>query len=59
MAYKFKKILKFSVIGLAVLLFLLVVYLIKCAMGINLFPHFSLGIWAWFKPWVQNIFPHA
>lgn len=28
---------------------LLVLYLIKSAMGINIFPHFSLGIWGWFK----------
>ena len=31
------------------LLGLLTLYLIKSAMGINLFPHFSLGIWSWFK----------
>ncbi len=28
---------------------LLVLYLIKSAMGINIFEHFSLGIWGWFK----------
>ncbi len=28
---------------------LLVIYLIKSAMGIDLFPGFSLGIWGWFK----------
>jgi hypothetical protein len=28
---------------------LLILYLIKSAMGIDLFPHFSLGIWTWFK----------
>ncbi|WP_245601072.1 3-phosphoshikimate 1-carboxyvinyltransferase [Marinobacterium jannaschii] len=28
---------------------LLVLYLIKSAMGIDLFPGFSLGIWGWFK----------
>lgn len=28
---------------------LLMLYLIKSAMGINIFPHFSLGIWDWFK----------
>lgn len=28
---------------------LLLLYLIKSAMGIDLFPNFSLGIWSWFK----------
>lgn len=28
---------------------LLVLYLIKSALGIDLFPNFSLGIWSWFK----------
>jgi hypothetical protein len=28
---------------------LLVLYLIKSALGINLFKNFSLGIWDWFK----------
>jgi hypothetical protein len=28
---------------------LLVLYLIKSALGIDLFPGFSLGIWSWFK----------
>lgn len=28
---------------------LLVIYLIKSAMGIDVFPNFSLGIWGWFK----------
>lgn len=28
---------------------LLVIYLIKSAMGIDIFPNFSLGIWTWFK----------
>ncbi len=32
---------------------LLVLYLIKSALGINLFEDFSLGIWSWFK---QNVF---
>ncbi|BBB25465.1 hypothetical protein [Amphritea japonica] len=31
------------------LLGLLVLYLIKSAAGIDLFPGFSLGIWGWFK----------
>lgn len=28
---------------------LLILYLIKSALGIDLFPNFSLGIWGWFK----------
>ncbi|MCP4990414.1 MAG: 3-phosphoshikimate 1-carboxyvinyltransferase [Colwellia sp.] len=28
---------------------LLVLYLIKSALGIDIFPNFSLGIWSWFK----------
>ena len=32
-----------------VLLGLLVLYLVKSALGIDLFPNFSLGIWGWFK----------
>ena len=31
------------------LLGLLLLYLLKSAIGIDLFPNFSLGIWAWFK----------
>lgn len=31
------------------LLGLLLLYLLKSAMGIDLFPGFSLGIWTWFK----------
>jgi hypothetical protein len=42
-----------SVLGLGVmfciLLGLLVLYLIKSALGIDLFANFSLGIWSWFK----------
>ncbi|MBB3102346.1 3-phosphoshikimate 1-carboxyvinyltransferase [Azomonas macrocytogenes] len=33
----------------SVLIGLLTLYLIKSALGINLFPNFSLGIWDWFK----------
>jgi hypothetical protein len=36
-------------IGLSTLFGLLVLYLIKSALGINLFKGFSLGIWDWFK----------
>ncbi len=46
---------RLSVVGKALLLTiallfaLLVVYLLKSAAGIDLFPGFSLGIWGWFK----------
>ncbi|WED20603.1 hypothetical protein L3Q72_08045 [Vibrio sp. JC009] len=33
----------------AVLCVLLILYLLKSAAGIDLFPGFSLGIWTWFK----------
>lgn len=36
-------------IGVSTLFGLLVLYLIKSALGINLFKGFSLGIWDWFK----------
>lgn len=36
-------------IGFSTLFGLLVLYLIKSALGINLFKGFSLGIWDWFK----------
>jgi hypothetical protein len=26
-----------------------ILYLLKSALGINLFPGFSLGLWDWFK----------
>lgn len=33
----------------SVLCGLLVLYLVKSALGIDLFPHYSLGLWGWFK----------
>lgn len=39
----------FTVLGLA----LLALYLIKSALGIDLFEDFSLGIWDWFKGLMQ------
>jgi len=36
-------------LSFSVLLGLLVLYLIKSALGIDLIPGFSLGIWGWFK----------
>lgn len=35
-----------SVVSTSVILFL---YLIKSALGINIFEHFSFGVWDWFK----------
>ncbi len=35
------------------LLGLLVLYLIKSAAGIDIFPNFSFGIWDYFKDWIQ------
>lgn len=34
---------------IAILTVLLCLYLIKSALGIDIFPGFSLGIWGWFK----------
>ncbi|MDG6100061.1 3-phosphoshikimate 1-carboxyvinyltransferase [Alteromonas sp. ZYF713] len=39
-------------ITVSTLMGLLILYLIKSALGINIFEHFSLGIWGWFK---QNV----
>jgi hypothetical protein len=36
-------------LSFCVLLGLLVLYLIKSAAGIDIFPNFSLGIWSWFR----------
>jgi hypothetical protein len=38
----------------SVMLGLLVLYLVKSALGIDIFPNFSLGIWGWFKTKVFN-----
>jgi hypothetical protein len=38
-----------SVTALVILFILLVLYLLKSAAGVDLFPGFSLGIWTWFK----------
>lgn len=40
---------KALLLTIALLFVLLVVYLLKSAAGIDLFPGFSLGIWGWFK----------
>jgi len=39
----------FLFITISTLFGLLFLYLVKSAMGIDLFPNFSLGIWDWFK----------
>ena len=41
-------------LSFSALLGLVVLYLIKSAMGIDLFPNFSLGIWSWFKENILN-----
>ena len=38
-----------AVTTISILVVLLVLYLLKSAAGIDLFPGFSLGIWSWFK----------
>ena len=38
-----------SVTALAILFILLVLYLLKSAAGVDVFPNFSLGVWTWFK----------
>lgn len=48
-AYYLKVLFGFVFILGCTLLGLLVLYLVKSAMGIDLFPGFSLGIWGWFK----------
>lgn len=44
-----KSLLLTTFIGFSTLLGLLVLYLLKSAAGIDIFPGFSLGIWGWFK----------
>jgi hypothetical protein len=39
----------FVVLSISTLLGILVLYLAKSAMGIDLIPGFSFGIWGWFK----------
>ncbi|WP_019613750.1 hypothetical protein [Psychromonas ossibalaenae] len=42
-------------LSLCALLGILVLYLIKSAMGINIFPNYSFGVWDWFK----GVFLHS
>ena len=44
-----KTLVTFLFLGFSTLMGLLIIYLIKSAAGIDLFPGFSLGIWGWFK----------
>lgn len=39
----------FGFLSFSLLFGILVLYLIKSAMGIDIFPNFSFGIWHWFK----------
>ena len=41
-------------LSFSTLLGILVLYLIKSAMGIDIFPNFSFGVWSWFQ---HNIYP--
>ncbi|MGV6859179.1 MAG: 3-phosphoshikimate 1-carboxyvinyltransferase [bacterium] len=36
-------------LGFSTLMGILVLYLIKSAMGIDIFPNFSFGVWDWFQ----------
>ncbi len=38
----------------SVMLGILVLYLIKSALGIDIFPNFSFGVWGWFKTNILN-----
>jgi hypothetical protein len=44
-----KTLAMFLFLSFSTLMGLLIIYLIKSAAGIDLFPGFSLGIWGWFK----------
>ncbi len=44
-----KTVLMFSLLSVSVLTGLLTIYLAKSAVGIDLVPGFSLGIWGWFQ----------
>ena len=49
-----KTVLLFSFTLFSVLFGILVIYLIKSALGIDLIPGFSFGVWGWF----QEVFLH-
>ncbi len=44
-----KAVLVFGFFSFSILMGLLVLYLVKSALGIDLIPGFSLGIWGWFQ----------
>ncbi|MCP4993853.1 MAG: 3-phosphoshikimate 1-carboxyvinyltransferase [Gammaproteobacteria bacterium] len=49
LARRGKALLLAGFITFSILMGLLVLYLVKSALGIDLIPGFSLGIWGWFK----------
>lgn len=49
MSLIYKSIVITALLILSTLLGLLVLYLIKSALGINILPNYSFGIWGWFK----------
>ena len=49
MSLIYKSIVITTLLILSTLLGLLVLYLIKSALGINILPNYSFGIWGWFK----------
>ena len=49
MSLIYKSIVITTLFILSTLLGLLVLYLIKSALGINILPNYSFGIWGWFK----------
>ncbi len=49
-----KTILLFTFLSFSIISGLLAVYLVKSALGIDLIPGFSLGIWGWFQETFLN-----
>jgi len=49
-----KAVLFTVVITFSTLLGILVLYLLKSAVGIDIFPNFSFGVWGWFQEHVFN-----
>ncbi len=48
--FKFTEAIFLSLLLIFIGLFgILIVYLIKSALGIDIFPNFSFGVWGWFK----------
>ena len=55
MARTAKAVFWFSFLFFSTLLGLVVLYLLKSALGINLLPNYSLGLWGWFKTHVLSL----